>query len=108
MTNRECLVDDERIEYKEKGKLDTKFYDEKGIESIIAMHRYAVENRFDGDEYTTIPIMYKLKNGRTLIRKYKYNFMRDMDVLKPVYESKPKIRLKKKSFWFFSRFKKSK
>lgn len=87
-------INGEKIEYTKKGEIDTKFYDEDDIENVIAMHRYAVENRFENDHYAAIPIMYKLKNGRTLVRQYRYNYERDIDVLKPVYNSR-EVRAKR-------------
>jgi len=84
----------ENIEFTKKGEMDTRFRDSKGISDVIAMHRYAVENRQESDNYVAIPIMYKLKNGRTLIRQYRYNYERDAVVLKPVYDS-PEIRAKR-------------
>lgn len=81
------IIDGESIVYTEKGKLDTKFYDEENINNVIAMHSYAVENRTGGKGYNSIPIVYKLKNGKTLMREYTYHFENDMDILKPVYDS---------------------
>lgn len=86
-------IDNERIELTPKGLLDTKFYDEKEIALVIDMHRYAVENRFEGEEYRSIPIKYKLKNGKILERRYNFNYERDKEVLKPVYNTE-KVRAK--------------
>ncbi|MBE7015972.1 MAG: hypothetical protein E7417_04035 [Ruminococcaceae bacterium] len=88
------ICDGERIAYTEKGKVDTKFKDEKGIKDVIAMHRYAVENRTGGKGYNSIPIKYKLKNGKTLMRDYSYSFTDDMDILKPIYNSQ-QVRAKR-------------
>ena len=87
-------VESEKIPYKEKGKMDTKFYDIDDIENVIAMHRYALGNREKRNSYSILPITYKLKNGRTITRQYRYSFELDKDILMPVFETK-EVRAKR-------------
>lgn len=61
---------------------DGSIYDTGDIQKIITLHEYAVK-RYNGTG-RTVTIVYKLKNGRTLVRQYSFHPDKDANVLEPV------------------------
>lgn len=74
-------------EYNIRGGIDMAFTDAESIKNVRDLHVYKTKNRSDKDKYTTIPIKYKLKNGRTFERAYQVDFVEDAQYLKPIYET---------------------
>lgn len=78
-------------EYKMSGGIDMAFTDAEDIKNVRDLHVYKTKNRSDKDKYTTIPIKYKLKNGKELERTYQVDFVEDAQYLKPIYET-PQVK----------------
>lgn len=61
--------------------------DKNEIENIVDLHRAVVENRIESTDYTEIPIIYDLKDGKQLKRTYKVDNKAFAEYLKPYYEN---------------------
>lgn len=62
---------------------DFRYNNEKDFENITALHRYCIENR-SSNGIRQMPIVYNLKNGKTLKRIYNVSLYRDAGILKPI------------------------
>lgn len=78
----------EIIYYWQKGEVDYAFYEQEDIINVIELHKNKIEKREEHNTGRTIPIEYKLKNGRVLKREYMIDFEKDAKFLKPIYETK--------------------
>lgn len=66
--------------------------DKDDIENVIKFHNYKIDKRMeDNQNYdATVEILYvnyNLKNGKTLLRRYRSDYVNDRDFLKPIMES---------------------
>ena len=70
------------------GRISPYFTEVEDIKNIMALHSHLIENRHEASEQTeTIPIEYRLKNGRVLSREYEISYEKDQTPLKPLYET---------------------
>jgi len=61
------------------------------IQNMIDFHKFLIENRYDrksNDAGMTIPIIYKLSNGRELIREYPVAYTSAVEYRKKLFETK--------------------
>ena len=62
--------------------------EQKDIEVILDVHRYALKNRYIYENYSNVYLVYKLKNGTTVSRVYKLETTSDAaQALRPYYSS---------------------
>lgn len=61
--------------------------DKNEIENIVDLHRAVIENRIESSDYSEIPIIYNLKDGKQLKRTYKVDNKVFAEYLKPYYEN---------------------
>lgn len=78
------------VEYTVNGGIDTSFRDADDIKNVIALHKAVIKRRENDGTYMT-PIVYTLKNGRTLNREYSIDLYALAEYLKPIYET-PQMR----------------
>ena len=83
-------IGDRAVDYRIKDRISPYFTEEKDIVNVIDFHNYMLENRADRtyNNFFTIPLTYKLKNGKTILRTYDVQPDKDAKVLKPLYETK--------------------
>lgn len=82
---------------------ETEFTDSADIENVRTLHKYLIDNR-NIRAYRSFPIMYTLKNGKTVKRLYSVNYDDQYDMLKPLFETK-QMRLEK--YYIFRDFTKT-
>ena len=83
---------------------EIEFTEPEDIENVRNMHKWLVENR-ESKRYIYLPIIYTLKDGSTLSRRYRVNLSTaDSTVFEPVYCTK-QMRLNK--YFIFRDFEKT-
>lgn len=71
---------------------DFRYNNENDFENITALHRYCIENR-NRKGTQSMPIVYNLKNGKTLKRIYNVSLYDDAEILKPIMCTEQAIKL---------------
>ena len=82
---------------------EMEFTDSADIENVRKLHKYLIENR-DIPQVQRMPIIYTLKNGKTVTRYYRLDYGEQYSLLKPLFETK-QMRLEK--YFIFRNFTKT-
>lgn len=80
---------------------DYAFTDQKDIENVVKLHKYLTEGQEEREKlnsFAELPIVYKLKNGKTVKRVYTISYYEDKQYLEPVYTSE--IMRNRKYYYF--------
>ncbi len=80
------------------------FTEKDDILNVIKLHEHLIQTKHDENErFTSLPIVYTLKNGKEIKRYYNISYDRDKEFLAPVYTTK---QMKDENWFVFSDFEK--